>query len=38
MESPEVKRRKAAAAAAASALKSFNTPEKKPRFWQSKKS
>jgi chromosome partitioning protein len=38
MESPEVKRRKAAAAAAASALKSFNKPEKKPRFWQSKKS
>jgi chromosome partitioning protein len=33
MESPEVKRRKAAAAAAASALKSFQKPEKKSRFW-----
>jgi chromosome partitioning protein len=37
IESPEVKRRKAAAAAAASALKSFTKPEKKSRFWQSKK-
>jgi chromosome partitioning protein len=36
MESPEVKRRKAAAAAAASALKSFNQPEKKSRFWGKK--
>jgi chromosome partitioning protein len=35
--SPEEKRRKAAAAAAASALKSFQQPEKKGRFWQSKK-
>jgi chromosome partitioning protein len=35
MESPEVKRRKAAAAAAASSLKSFQTPEKKSRFWRS---
>jgi chromosome partitioning protein len=35
--SPEEKRRKASAAAAASALKSFNKPEKKTRFWQSKK-
>jgi chromosome partitioning protein len=33
MESPEVKRRKAAAAAAASSLKSFQAPQKKPRFW-----
>lgn len=37
MESPEAKRRKAAAAAAASSLKSFQQPEKKGRFWQSKK-
>jgi chromosome partitioning protein len=37
LESPEVKRRKASAAAAASALKSFNKPEKKTRFWQSSK-
>jgi chromosome partitioning protein len=37
VESPEEKRRKAAAAAAASALKSFKKPEKKARFWQSKK-
>ena len=37
IESPEVKRRKAAAAAAASSLKSFQQPEKKSRFWQSKK-
>ena len=37
IDSPEEKRRKAAAAAAASALKSFTKPEKKPRFWQSKK-
>jgi chromosome partitioning protein len=29
-----VKRRKAAAAAAASALKSFQKPEKKSRFWK----
>jgi chromosome partitioning protein len=36
MESPEVKRRKASAAAAASALKSFNQPEKKSRFWGKK--
>ena len=36
MESPEVKRRKAAAAAAASALKSFQKPEKKSRFWGGK--
>ena len=35
--SPEEKRRKAAAAAAASSLKSFRQPEKKGRFWQSKK-
>jgi chromosome partitioning protein len=35
--SPEAKRRKAAAAAAASSLKSFQVPEKKGRFWQSKK-
>ena len=35
--SPEEKRRKAAAAAAASSLKSFQKPEKKGRFWQSKK-
>jgi chromosome partitioning protein len=34
MESPEVKRRKAAASAAASALKSFQRPEKKSRFWK----
>ena len=33
MESPEVKRRKAAAAAAARSLKSFQAPEKKSRFW-----
>ncbi len=33
MESPEVKRRRATAAAAASALKSFQQPEKK-RFWK----
>ena len=38
LESPEAKRRKAAAAAAASSLKSFQQPEKKGRFWQSKKS
>ena len=38
LESPEVKRRQAAAAAAASALKSFQIPEKKKsRFWQSNK-
>ncbi len=35
--SPEEKRRKAAAAAAASSLKSFQQPEKKGRFWQSKR-
>ena len=37
LESPEARRRKAAAAAAASSLKSFTQPEKKSRFWQSKK-
>jgi len=35
--SPEAARRKAASAAAASSLKSFQVPEKKGRFWQSKK-
>jgi len=37
IESPEEKRRKASAAAAASALKSFNKPAKKSRFWSSSK-
>ena len=34
MASPEEKRRKASAAAAAGSLKSFQTPEKKGRFWK----